>query len=277
MEFLSFLVLLALVQSPDEPRPIAAADNVFLEELTWMEVRDAIASGKTTVLVATGGIEQNGPYVVTGKHNVVLRATTEAVARKLSNALVAPILGLVPEGSIDPPSGHMRFPGTISLREETFRAVLTDVCESLAVHGFRDVVLLGDSGGNQEGMKAVASELNRKWEARETRAHFIPEYYEQDLWSYEYLKTIGVFQQPDVQSASRAGIHDDYHYEAIMMTVDPGTVRMRERLAKGLFSINGVDLSPAETTIANGRKLVEYRASLTVAAIEKAIGGAKRP
>jgi creatinine amidohydrolase/Fe(II)-dependent formamide hydrolase-like protein len=277
MEFLSFLVLLALAQSPDEPRPIAAADNVFLEELTWMEVRDAIASGKTTVLVATGGIEQNGPYVVTGKHNVVLRATTEAIARKLGNALVAPILGLVPEGSIDPPSGHMRFPGTISLREETFRAVLIDVCESLAVNGFRDIVLLGDSGGNQDGMKAVASELSRKWEARETRAHFIPEYYEQDLWSYEYLKTIGVFQQPDVQSASRAGIHDDYHYEAILMTVDPNTVRMRERLEKGLFSINGVDLSPAEATIANGRKLVEYRASLTVAAIEKAIGGAKRP
>jgi creatinine amidohydrolase/Fe(II)-dependent formamide hydrolase-like protein len=274
---LKVLVLLGVLQDANESRPIAAVDNVFLEELTWMEVRDAIASGKTTVLVATGGIEQNGPYVVTGKHNVVLRATTEAIARKLGNALVAPIIGLVPEGAIEPPSGHMRFAGTISLRDDTFRAVLADVCESLAAHGFSDIVLIGDSGGNQSGMEKVASELNEKWRARTTRAHFVPEYYEEDMWSYEYLKTIGVLQQPDVQSASRAGIHDDYHYEAIMMTVDPETVRMSERIEKGLFSINGVDMSPSETTIANGKKLVEYRARITVAAIEKAIGASRRP
>ena len=105
----------------DTPRPIEAVDSVFIEDLTWMEVRDAIAGGKTTALVATGGMEQNGPYVVTGKHNVVLRATTEAIARRMEDTLVAPIIKLVPEGRIDPPSGHMRFPGTISLGQETFR------------------------------------------------------------------------------------------------------------------------------------------------------------
>jgi creatinine amidohydrolase/Fe(II)-dependent formamide hydrolase-like protein len=277
MTLLFSLLALGLAQNFDERRPIAAADEVFIEELTWMEVRDAIASGKTTVLVATGGIEQNGPYVVTGKHNVVLRATAEAVARKLGNALVGPIIGLVPEGGIDPPGGHMRYPGTVSLREETFRAVLRDVSESLAAHGFTDVVLFGDSGGNQKGMEETAAELNEKWSSRPVRAHFIPEYYEEDMWSYDYLKTIGVFQQPDVQSASRAGIHDDYHYEAIMMTVDPDTVRMKERLAAGLFSINGVDLSPAEKTIENGRKLVEYRAKITVAAIAESMAAARQP
>jgi len=63
-----------------------------MEELTWMEVRDAIKEGKTTVIVATGGIEQNGPFVAIGKHNYVLQATTEAIALKLGNALIAPII-----------------------------------------------------------------------------------------------------------------------------------------------------------------------------------------
>src|SRR6185295_11228570 len=89
---------------PNSPRPIAAVDSVFIEDLTWMEVRDALKAGKDTVIVATGGVEQNGPYLVTGKHNVVLRGTTEAIARKLGNTLVAPIVQFVPEGDIDPPS-----------------------------------------------------------------------------------------------------------------------------------------------------------------------------
>ena len=95
---------------PNMPRPIAARDSVFLEELTWLEVRDAMRAGKTTVIVSTGGIEQNGPYLALDKHQIVLRATTEAIARKLGNALVAPIIAFVPEGKIDPPGGHMRFP-----------------------------------------------------------------------------------------------------------------------------------------------------------------------
>lgn len=88
---------------PKSPRPIDAVDSVFIEDLTWMEIRDAMQAGTNTVIVATGGIEQNGPYIVTGKHNYVLRATTEAIARKLGKTLVAPIVPFVPEGDIDPP------------------------------------------------------------------------------------------------------------------------------------------------------------------------------
>src|SRR5438445_10474053 len=125
-----------------------------------MEVRDALKAGKDTVIVATGGVEQNGPYLVTGKHNVVLRGTTEANARKLGNALVAPIVPFVPEGDIDPPTEHMRYPTTISLTEGTYRALLSEICACLRTHGFRRIVLIGDSGGNQKGMEAVARELN---------------------------------------------------------------------------------------------------------------------
>src|SRR5437764_13608369 len=105
---------------PNTPRPIEALDTVFIEEMTWMEVRDALKAGKTTVLIPTGGVEQNGPYLSTGKHNVILRGTAEAIARKLGDTLVAPVVAFVPEGNIDPPSSHMKYPGTISLPEEPY-------------------------------------------------------------------------------------------------------------------------------------------------------------
>ena len=274
--FITLLVASAVAQertpSPDRnaPRPIDARDSVWIEELTWMEVRDAIKGGKTTAIVPTGGMEQNGPYVATGKHNYVLQATAEAIARRLGNALVAPIVKFVPEGRIDPPSGHMNYAGTISLTEDTFVALLTDIVSSLKQHGFTEIVLIGDSGGNLDGMQKVADTLTAKWKGTGVRVHHIREYYESDIWSFDYLKEIGIKQMPDVKSASRAGVHDDYHYESIIATVDPRHIRVKERQAKGLFSINGVDENPPEKTIENGKKLVEYRAKITVAAIAKA-------
>src|SRR5262245_41187877 len=106
---------------PETPRVLDAHDSVFLEELTWLEVRDAMRAGKRTAIVATGGIEMNGPYLALGKHNYVLRATTEAIARQLGDALIAPIVPFVPEGDIEPQTGHMRYPGTISLTADTFQ------------------------------------------------------------------------------------------------------------------------------------------------------------
>jgi creatinine amidohydrolase/Fe(II)-dependent formamide hydrolase-like protein len=262
--------ILAQAASPDPetPRPIDALDTVFIEEMTWMEVRDALISGKTTAIVSTGGIEQNGPYVATGKHNYVLQATTEAIARKLGNALVAPIIKLVPEGDHDPPSGHMRYPGTIGLTQETFKAVLVDVCTSLKVHGFENIILIGDSGGNQDGMKEVAEKLNANW-SEEPRLHFIPEYYNFPEVT-EWLATQGIEQEDE-------GLHDDYGFAATIMTVDPDMIRMDQRIAKGLFHINGVELSPTEKTIEMGKKLIDWRANIAVEAIRKSMAAAGKP
>jgi len=261
-------------QDLDSPRPIAGIDTVFIEEMTWMDVRDAIRDGKTTAIVATGGVEQNGPYVASGKHNFVLQATTDAIARELGNALVAPIIKLVPEGSIDPPSGHMRYHATLSVRQETFESMLTDVVSSLAAHGFTDIVLIGDSGGNTRGMQAVTEALTSQWDGAPARVYHIPEYYTEDMYSCEYLKAeLGIFQQPDECRATRNEYHDDYHYSSIIATVDPNMIRTNQRIEADLFSINGVDLEPVEATIANGRKLVEYRAQITARAIRAAIQG----
>jgi creatinine amidohydrolase/Fe(II)-dependent formamide hydrolase-like protein len=250
----------------DAPNPLPSTVSVWIEEMTWMEVRDALRAGKDTVIVPTGGVEQNGPYLATGKHNYVLRATAEAIARKLGNALVAPVVAFVPEGDIDPPTGHMKFPGTLSLTEDTYERLLTDLCASLRQHGFRHVVLIGDSGGNQAGMKAVAGQLNARWAGGKTRVHFIPEYYDYpavDAW----LQRQGIRQKPE-------GIHDDFAITAILMTVDPTTVRMKQRIKAGRFRINGVELAPAERTIAWGKRIVEFRADATARAVRKVVAGA---
>jgi creatinine amidohydrolase len=248
---------------PNTRRPIEALDTVFVEEMTWMEVRDALKAGKTTVIVPTGGVEQNGPYLATGKHNYILRGTAEAIARKLGDALVAPIVAFVPEGDIDPPTEHMRYPGTVSLTEDTYQRLLTEICACFRTHGFANVVLIGDSGGNQKGMKEVATRLNPKWAGGKTRVHFIPEYYDYPGVA-KWLEKQGVKQVDE-------GLHDDFAITAQMMAVDPATVRMKQRIAANKFRINGVELAPVEKTIDWGKKIIDYRAEVTVQAIRKAI------
>jgi creatinine amidohydrolase/Fe(II)-dependent formamide hydrolase-like protein len=247
------------------PRPIDAVDSVWLEELTWLEVRDAVRAGKTTIIVPTGGMEQNGPYLATGKHNYVNRAGCEAIARKLGNALCAPNVAFVPEGNFDPPSGALMYPGSIGVSDATFQALLTDIANSFRVTGFENVVLIGDSGGNQRGMKEVASAVSAKWAGGKTRIHYIADYYDGFNQVIDYAeKTFGWKQVPD-------GSHDDALITAIIMTVDPDHVRMTQRIAKGKTATNSISLMPVEKAVEIGRAIVNRRADITVAAIKKAI------
>src|SRR5437762_11555022 len=154
-----------------------APDTVFLEDLTWTERRDLIRSGKTTIILPTGGTEQNGPHMALGKHNARVKALSERVARALGNALVAPVLAYVPEGRLDPATGHMRFPGSITVPDDAFQRVLDSAARSFKLHGFRDVVFLGDHGSTQAGQTAVAGRLNREWKTTPARAHAIGEDY----------------------------------------------------------------------------------------------------
>ena len=138
---------------PEWPRPIPMHQSVWIEDLTWLEVRDIIRAGMTTAIIPTGGIEQNGPFLTTDKHNVILQATGEAIARKLGNALITPIVAFVPQGPVD----QIRYPGTLSVSPETFKQLLADISESLRSQGFRNVILIGDSGGNQQAMAELAA------------------------------------------------------------------------------------------------------------------------
>ncbi len=244
--------------------PIAPLNSVWIEELTWIEVRDAMAAGKTTAIIPTGGIEQNGPYVALGKHNYVLEGACDAIARKLGNALCTPIIKLVPEGGFEPKTGHMRYPGTLTVRDETFRMMLEDVGHSLHVHGFENIIYIGDSGGNQTGMAAAAAALNERW--GETKAHHIAGYYD-NAGVVARMNELGVEEGPS------DGYHDTYWLTSMQMTVDPSSVRYDERVAAGKATINGVSIAPMEETIALGEQLMEWRNNKTVELIREAIAG----
>jgi creatinine amidohydrolase len=238
------------------PRPIDMHDSVWIEDLTMLEVRDLIKGGATTALVLTGGIEENGPFLTTGKHNHVLKATGESIARALGKTLVAPIVTLEPGNPLRPNLS----PGTIVLTQATYKAVLTDMANSLKSQGFKDVVLIGDSGGNLNPMKEVATTVNAAWAGSGARVHFIPEYYNYaDVEAFEE-RELGIHEKME-------GLHDDYYISAIISTVSTDAIRMPERVKAGKFVINGVPLAPIEKTIANGKKMVEFRTKVTVEAI----------
>ena len=253
--------------APDAPRPIDMLDTVWIEEQTWMETRDAIKAGKTTAIIGSGGLEQNGPYNANGKHNYVLRATCEATARKLANALCAPIVTLEPGNT----ERAGLTPGSVFISAETFKAVLSDMSNSLKSMGFTDIVMIADSGGNVNGMKEVVTALNAKWAGTPARAYYIDEYYEEDKWSFNFLKTLGINQVPDVQSATRYDIHDDYHYEALVALTDPKLIRAEQRLKAKKFVINGVEIGTVAKLLENARKIQDHRATLTANAIRKAM------
>ncbi|WP_116807926.1 creatininase family protein [Steroidobacter cummioxidans] len=253
----------------DTPNPLPKADIVWLEEMTWMDVRDAMARGSRTIIIPTGGVEPNGPWLSLGKHNVVLRSTCEAVARKLGNALCAPIIGFVPEGDIEKKTGHMDTVGTISVRQQTYEAIITDVAQSMQAHGFEHIVFISDNGGsNQDGQRRVAQQLNEQWSS--ARAYYIPEYYA----SWESADNL-LLKKGLTKPGVRDGIHDDPASTLLMMQTDPATVRWEQRVKAGKTTIDGVSIADRQQALAWGRELLEQRASETAAAIAKAL--AARP
>ena len=257
--FLFLIALLVLAGTASAQVP----DTVFLEKLTWDEVRDSIAAGKTTVIVPTGGTEQNGPHMAIGKHNIRVAANAEAIARRLGNALVAPVMAYVPEGGIDPPTGHMRFPGTISLPDPIFRQVLEYAARSLKQHGFLNIVFIGDSGPNQPGQDAVAATLNAEWAGSKIRVHAIAGYYRGDLEgdATEMMKR-GIRRE-------EIGNHADVNDTSRMMAVDPTMVRNSKLQAAD--GKNGIQGDPRHSTPEIGRALNERTVARTVNLIRQSI------
>ena len=242
-------------------------DTVFLEDLTWTELRDAIRDGVTTIIVPTGGTEQNGPHMVLGKHNYLVRYKAGEVARRLGNTLVAPVMAYVPEGDVDPPTGHMRFPGTITTPPAVFEQVLTYAARSLVQHGFRDIAFLGDSGGNQASQGAVAERLNAEWAETTVRVHHLTDYYPGpgDAWLVEQ----GVLES-DV--GSHAGMHDTSSF----LFLDPSKLR-QDRMVRGTGpSGNGVTGHPGRSTAEYGEQILEMQIDAAVRQIERLRETARR-
>ena len=247
----------------DARNPLPAPNTVWIEEMTWMDVRDALAAGKTTAIIPTGGIEPNGPWLVTGKHNYVLQANCDAIARKLGNALCAPIVKFVPEGNIERKTSHMASPGTISMREETYRAILTDIAHSLRQHGFKTIIYIGDSGGNQPGQRYVADSLNKLWNTDPMVLHI------QDY--YTYNKVGEHMGKKIVEDSAGDGLHDDPIITLNMFATDPKSVRYEERVKANKATINGFSVADRKKNAELAKEIIEFRTQYTIDAINKSI------
>ncbi len=188
------------------PKPAASAQAasakkqplVEFEMMTWPEVKQALAEGKTTALIYTGGTEQRGPQNVNGGHNLMARETVKAIALKLGNALFLPVLPYTPNNA------SADLPGTIGLTPEILSAVLERISEQAIATGFKNVVIMGDHGGGQPAAYAeVASKLEAKYAPQGKHVYFCDEVYAKAQGDFDKW-----LQEKGYPTSSHAGIPD---------------------------------------------------------------------
>jgi creatinine amidohydrolase len=239
----------------------AGSEEVQIERLSWVDVGDRLAHGASTILIPTGGTEQNGPHMALGKHNLIVRETARRVALQLGNALVAPVLAYVPEGAPDKKLGHMAYPGTVSLTEEVFEKVLENAAWSFKTHGFKRIVFLGDSGGNQGPQQRVAERLSKAWEGEGVIVLNAAAYYGSN-GGMSILKSHGL---NDAQIGTHAGVRDTSE----LMFVDPDAVDLSKAVADAQGARGDARLANAEW----GRQLIEKKVAAAVAEIRARTAG----
>jgi creatinine amidohydrolase len=229
--------------------PTQAPDTLFIDEMTWEETRDAINSGKTAVIVPTGGTEKNGYHMVMGKHNYVVTHAATLLARRLNTALVAPTIQYVPEGDPD-----RQPPGAISLPSPAYDRLLDAAARSLKVHGFTEILFIGDSGGNQAGIKSVSDALNEEWKGTGIRVYGLTDYYEASRLHYRaWLQA--AFGYDEETSGSHAGITDTSQ----MLLVRPSGVRKDQIKPWGGPQDSGVSGDPSKASADIGKMGIEFK------------------
>lgn len=246
------------------PQDLRAASSVYMEELTSPEIQERINSGSVIAIIPTGGSEQNGPHMVVGKHNTIVHYTSGEIARQLGNALVAPVIAYVPEGNINPPQGHMQFAGTISVREETYEALLEDAAMSLAQHGFKLICFLGDSGGNQKAQEKIAAKLTEQWKGKGVKFLQVSDYYSnngQDSWAQSLKPAI-----------KNPGSHAGFEDTSELMALDKNGVRdsLRGDYSGKDFKISGGAGDSTLASAAYGDYLLKLKVKTAVNQIKHA-------
>ncbi|MFM0327766.1 creatininase family protein [Caballeronia glebae] len=237
--------------------------TVLLEDLTWTELRDQIKAGKTTILIPIGGTEQSGPDVALGKHNARVKVLSQRIAEGLGNAVVAPVLAYVPEGGYAPPSSHMRFPGTITVPDDVFEKTLESAANSFRVHGFRNIVFLGDHGGYQSDIRRAVAQLNKSWAGSGVRAFVPPEYYGTSSDGYSEILRQHGYRNDEI--GTHAGLADT----SLLLAVAPQMVR-QDRLRNGskLVPADGVyGGDPRRSTAELGQLGIDAIVSRTISAV----------
>ena len=186
-------------------------DPVEIERMTHAEIFDAIhKQGKTTVLIFNGGTEQRGPHAVLGGHTFMARSTAEAIARRLGNALVAPVLPFSPAGS------HLnaKRPGSVDVTPELYAKINEAVVASMVTNGFRHIVLMGDHGGGQQELASLAGALDKRYAPQGVRVYFCGSVYEKarvdfNAWLKQHNLPVGTHASiPDTSELMYLGAEE---------------------------------------------------------------------
>ena len=244
--------------------PAASTPSLFVEDLTWTEVRDAIAAGKTTAIYYAGSAEQNGPHMVIGKHTFLARAISERIAQELGNALVYPVMPFAPTGDPIAKTGHMRFPGSVNISEEMFLGVARQVALSAIVAGFKNVVLMGDHGGGQDELALAAKGLEGQWGQKGIHVYYIRDlyYYAETPEAKAYLATHPI---------PGAGGHASSEDTAELLFIDSAHKWIRgDKMAPShgaQEAVTGVDGDPTQATLELGKTLIDWKVRQAVAQI----------
>lgn len=242
--------------------PVAHAQSVYIEDLTWTEVRDAIAAGKTTAIIYSGSTEQNGPHMALGKHNFVAHFVAGRIADELGDALVYPTMPFAPTGDFVLKSGHLRFPGSVSVSSEVYLGVVSQVALSAILGGFKQVYLMGDHGGGQNELRLAAENLDEEWAEKGVRIRYVP-----DLYFKEKKQSLQYLTERHIAADEHAGTDDTSE----IMFIDSAHKWIRaNRLTFSDSSQEpktGVIGDPTRASAAMGKVFIEFKVSNAVAQI----------
>ncbi len=239
-------------------RPIDMHDTVWIEDMTILEIRDSLKAGKTTAMIFGGGMEDNGPYITVSQHNTIVRTMCDSIARKLGNALCAPIVSMspgVPESA--------KSPGSVVISAETFKSILMDAATSLKTQGFKNILFMVDHGSDVRPSQDAAKALSEKWAGSGVLVAYVPEYYDYHEVEQFEADVLGVHEKRD-------GYHDDYYTASISVAIDPVSARMAERIKAKKTTINGVELAGPKA-VEDGKKIMAFRQEAAVRAIQKLV------
>lgn len=190
LTLIGWLCLLPCIAFAQQTAP---GTPLFMQDMTWMEIRDRMAEGSTIALVPIGGVEQGGPQLATDKHNAIIEYAATLIAKRVGNTLIAPIIPYSPNEK------QKAFPGTISLRPETLSMLLEDIAENLKSQGFTLICFIGDSEESQPVQKAVAHRLNERWKGEARSLHVSDYANKQTLQNWAFSR--GIISEAPLASA----------------------------------------------------------------------------
>ena len=252
----------------NKPRTIEGINTVWLEELTQPEFRDMLKDGYTTVLIMTGGVENNDGNLQMNKHNINIKLLGEMMARKMGKTLVAPLVTLEP-GNVGPNIQPGRAGPMLS--QATYAALLFDMGNYLRSMGFREIYDMGDSGGNARGMQTAADSLTRLYASSPDAVVFkhIPEFYNHTSVVQPYIQN--ELKIPEGirigASSGTSGLHEELGIDATMALADPQSIRFAQRAKAGQAEINGIKFESLAWLQELGRKVAELRVKTAIKAI----------